>query len=201
MLAQTGSFIFNTFENSISGVGPQVSSMEDVTKEFRDGRKIELDANTTVQLYPIILLGGGDTEWVSCAIGKENMAGQHCNHCQQSQKDFVQGLDKPWTIEKIKNLTDHYQNQLLPTTAQLATKPAGYLAVKNHPMYPIPIQLWGSPILYDEVGLVKDWLTRLDKFADCQVEITPPEETELWDSSSSIPKTWKICFLKVKNCN
>jgi hypothetical protein len=44
-------------------------------KEFRDGRKIELDFYTTVELYPILLLGGGDTEWVSCAIGKENMAG------------------------------------------------------------------------------------------------------------------------------
>jgi hypothetical protein len=30
---------------------------------------------------------------------KEQMAGQYCNHCQRSQKDFVQGLGKPWTIE------------------------------------------------------------------------------------------------------
>jgi hypothetical protein len=37
-------------------------------------------------------------------------------------------------------------------------------------MYPTPIQLWGCPILHDELGLVKDWLTRLEKFADCQVE-------------------------------
>jgi hypothetical protein len=33
-----------------------------------------------------------------------------------------------------------------------------------------------SPILHDELGLVKDWLTRLEKFADCQVEVVPPEE-------------------------
>jgi hypothetical protein len=59
-IAQTGSFIFNTIENSIGGVGWQVSSRENVTKEFRDGgREIELDADTTVQLYPIILLLGG----------------------------------------------------------------------------------------------------------------------------------------------
>lgn len=43
-----------------------------MTKEFRDGNMIEFDANTTVQLYPIILfLGGGDTKWVSCVLGKE----------------------------------------------------------------------------------------------------------------------------------
>jgi hypothetical protein len=29
------------------------------------------------------------------------------------------------------------------------------------------IHLWGSPILHDEQGLVKDWLTRLEKFAAC----------------------------------
>jgi hypothetical protein len=39
--------------------------------------------NTKVDLYSIVILGGGDTEWVACAIGKENMAGQHCNHCQR----------------------------------------------------------------------------------------------------------------------
>ena len=109
-IPQTGYFIFNKVEKVISGVGWQVSSREDVVNEFRDGQKFEnLDAYTTVELYPILLLGGGDTEWVSCAIGKENMAGQHCNHCQRSTKDFVQGLGEPWTIEKIKTSADHYQ--------------------------------------------------------------------------------------------
>jgi hypothetical protein len=148
-----------------------------VVKEFRDGRKIELDVYTTVELYPILLLGGGDTEWVSCAIGKENMAGQHCNHCHQSTKDFIQGLGEPWTIEKIKTAADHYQNRLLPAAAHRATQPAGYLGVKTHPMYPIPIHLWGCLILHDELGLaVKDWLTRLENFAECRVEIISADE-------------------------
>jgi hypothetical protein len=43
-------------------------------------------------------------------------------------------------------------------------------------MCPIPIHLWGCPILYDELGLVKDWLTRLENFADCRVEIVSPDE-------------------------
>jgi hypothetical protein len=94
-IGQTGSFIFNSDDNSIIGVSWQVSSREDVTKEFRDGKKVELIPNTIVELYLIILLGGGDTEWVSCAKGKENMAGQRCNHCQRSQKDFIEGLGEP----------------------------------------------------------------------------------------------------------
>jgi len=105
-------------------------------------------------------------EWVACAVGKENMAGQHCNHCQQLQKDFVRGLGKPWTIEKIKVAANYFNNILVPVAAHLKTKPSGYLGVKHHPMYPIPIHLWGSPILHDELGLVKDWLTRMEKFSD-----------------------------------
>jgi hypothetical protein len=94
-IRQTGYFIFDKVGKAISGVGWQVLSRKHMTKEFRDGRKIDFDVGTTVELFPIILLGGGDTEWVSCAIGKENMAGQHCNHCQRSTKDFIRGLGEP----------------------------------------------------------------------------------------------------------
>jgi hypothetical protein len=124
-----------------------------VVKELRDGRKIELDVYTTVELYHILLLGSGDTEWVSCAIGKESMAGQHCNHCQRSAKDFIQGLGEPWTIEKIKTAAGHYQNRLLPAAAYQATQLAGCLGAKTHPMNSAPIHLWGCPILHDELGL------------------------------------------------
>jgi hypothetical protein len=176
-ILQTGYFTFNKFEKAISWVGWEVSLWEDVVKEFRDGRKIDWDAYTTVELYPILLLGGGDTKWVSCAIGKENMARQHhYNHCQQSTKDFIQGLGEPWPIKKIKTLAGHYQNRLLPAAAHLKTKPAGYLGVKNHLMYLIPIHFWGCPILHDELGLVKDWLTWLENFADCWAEIVSANE-------------------------
>jgi hypothetical protein len=47
---------------------------------------------------------------------------------------------------------------------------------KSHPIYSIPIHLWGSPILHDELGQVKDWLTRLEKFTDYRVEVVPTEE-------------------------
>jgi hypothetical protein len=47
-IAQSGPLLFSTVDNSISGVAWQVSPREDVTKEFRDGKKIEFSANTTV---------------------------------------------------------------------------------------------------------------------------------------------------------
>ena len=88
----------------------------------------------------------------------------------------MKGLGEPWTIEKIKVAANYYQNILLPAAAHLKTKPSGHQGVKHHPMYPIPIHLWGSPILHDELGLVKDWLTRMEKFSDLRVEILSDEE-------------------------
>jgi hypothetical protein len=38
-IAQTGSLLFSMVDNSISGVAWQVSSREDVAKEFRNGKK------------------------------------------------------------------------------------------------------------------------------------------------------------------
>jgi hypothetical protein len=109
-----------------------------VTKEFCDGKKDEFTPDTIIELYRIILLGGGDTEWVSCAIGKENMAGQHCNHCQWSQKDFIEGLGEPWTIQKIKNAADHYRDEVIPAVDHPASKPTGYKK-SSHILYPNPL--------------------------------------------------------------
>jgi hypothetical protein len=84
-IVQTGSFEFNMVEkfNQWSWLASIIKGRCD--KRVPEWREIvESNTNTTVQLYLIILLGGGNTaEWVSWAIETENMAGQHCNHCQQ----------------------------------------------------------------------------------------------------------------------
>jgi hypothetical protein len=46
-------------------------------------------------------------------------------------------------------------------------------------MFSIPVHLWVSPILHGELGLVKDWLTRVEKFCDCCIETLPEEEVDL----------------------
>ena len=46
-------------------------------------------------------------------------------------------------------------------------------------MFSIPVHLWVSPILHGELGLVKDWLTRVEKFCDCCIETLPEEEVNL----------------------
>jgi hypothetical protein len=129
------------------------------------------------------------------------MAGQHCNHCQRLQKDFVQGLGEPWIIDKIKVAANHYQNILLPAAAHLKTKPPGHKGVKNHPMYPIPIHLWGSPILHDELGLVKDWLTRLATFSDDRVEILSQEEVATRENLVVRTNDLQVYCLRKKNFN
>jgi hypothetical protein len=46
-------------------------------------------------------------------------------------------------------------------------------------MFSIPVYLWVSHILLGELGLVKDWLTRVEKFCDCRIETLPEEEVDL----------------------
>jgi hypothetical protein len=79
----------------------------------------------------------------------------------------------------LKRAADKVKDEILPRDAHLATRPAGYLGVKHPPMFPIPDHLWGSPILHDELGLVKDWLTRAKRFSDSRIENLPEDEVAL----------------------
>jgi hypothetical protein len=178
-VAQSGAFNYDATRNIISGVTWQNSAREDVSRDFRDKASVTYSTQmSTLKVFPIVVLGGGDTEWVACALGKENMAGQHCNHCKRSQKDFGKGLGVPWSIKTLIKAADKFRDEILPRAAHLAAKPAGYMGVKHPPMFPIPVHLWGSPILHDELGLVKDWLTRVERFSDSRIENLPEDEVE-----------------------
>jgi FtsZ-binding cell division protein ZapB len=45
-------------------------------------------------------------------------------------------------------------------------------------MFCIPVHLWVSPILHDELGLVKDWLTHVEKSCDTLIETLPNKKVE-----------------------
>ena len=83
----------------MSGVLWQNINIEGVKKEFCycDGL-VRFSASSTLKIYPIVVLEGGNTEWVSCALGKENMAGAHCNHCNRPKRDFHIGCGELWTL-------------------------------------------------------------------------------------------------------
>jgi len=130
-------------------------------------------------MFPVVVLGGGDTEWVACALGKENMAGAHCNHCRRSKNDFHLRRAEPWTLELIAVMAQKFQNEILPAAAAgRKNKPTGYNGVKYPSMFCIPVHLWVSPILHDELGLVKDWLTCVERFCDTRIKTLPNEEVE-----------------------
>jgi hypothetical protein len=74
------------------GVLWQNIDREEVKKEFRDGCVVCFSTASHLEMYQVVVLGGGDTEWVACALGKENMAGAHCSHYHRSKKDFHSGL-------------------------------------------------------------------------------------------------------------
>jgi hypothetical protein len=81
-IEQSGSLLYDPTAKVISGVSWQNPYREEVKKEFWDGRVVSFSNSSTLIMYPMIVLGGGDTEWVVCALEKENMAGAHCNHCR-----------------------------------------------------------------------------------------------------------------------
>ena len=81
-IEQRGSLLYDPTAKVISGVSWQNPDREEVKKEFQDGRVVGFSNSSTLIMYPMIVLGGGDTEWVVCALEKENMAGAHCNHCR-----------------------------------------------------------------------------------------------------------------------
>jgi hypothetical protein len=59
-IAQKDTLFSNLDESSISEVSWRVSSRKDMTKEFCDGKKIDFNFKTMVQLYVEVLLGGGE---------------------------------------------------------------------------------------------------------------------------------------------
>jgi hypothetical protein len=67
----------------------------------------------------------------------------------------------------------------IPGDATRKNKPTGYNGVKHPSMFCIPVHLWASPILHDELGLVKDWLTRVEKFCDTRIETLPDDEVAI----------------------
>jgi hypothetical protein len=90
-IEQSGSLLYDTNTKTISGVSGQNLEWEVVKKEVCDGHVAEFLTTSSLEMFPVIVLGGGDTEWMTCTIGKENTTGAHCNHCRQSKVDFHLG--------------------------------------------------------------------------------------------------------------
>jgi hypothetical protein len=92
---------FTTLQLKKSLVSWQNVNREEVKQEFRDGGSVAFSASSTLEMHPVVVLGGGDTERVSCALGKENMAGAHCNHCNRATKRFHLGRGELWTLASL----------------------------------------------------------------------------------------------------
>jgi hypothetical protein len=107
------------------------------------------------------------------------MTGTHCNHCRCSKKDFHLGRGKLWTLTSLAATAFTFREEIIPGAATRKNKPTGYNGVKHPSMFCIPVHLWASPILQDELGLVKDWLTRVEKFCDTRIETLLDDEVTI----------------------
>jgi hypothetical protein len=120
---------------------------------------------------------------VACALGKENMA-EHIVTIG-SKNDFHLGRGEPWSLKIIAEKAGTFQEEIIPNASLHKNPPAGLHGVKFPSMFSIPVYLWVSPILHGELGLVKDWLTHVEKFCDCHIETLPEEEVNLCEHSHS----------------
>jgi hypothetical protein len=134
-IEQSGSLLYDPTSKEILGVLWQNIDWEEVKKEFRDGRMVCFSASSTLEIYPMVVLGGGDTEWVSCALGKENMAGTHCNHCCGSKKDFHLRHGELWTLASLTTMARTFRDEILPASAGRKNKPTGNNGVKHPSMF------------------------------------------------------------------
>jgi hypothetical protein len=99
VLQQSGSLLYDPTSKEISGILWEYIDQEEVKKEFRHGCVVCFSASSTLEMYLMAVLGGGDTEWVACALGKEYMTGAHCNHCRGSKNNFHLGRRRElWTL-------------------------------------------------------------------------------------------------------
>jgi hypothetical protein len=119
-------FIILQLANATHGISWQNIYHEEVKKELGDGQVVGFSAISTLEMYPIVVLGGGNTKLVACAHGKENMAGAHYNqHSRQSKIDFHLKGGELWKPDSIAAMPRTFQEDILPNvkikrTLQLA---------------------------------------------------------------------------------
>jgi len=61
-IGQSGSLLYDKTTREISGVTWQNQDREGMTKAFRDGHVVPFSNSSTLEMYPMVVLGGGDTE-------------------------------------------------------------------------------------------------------------------------------------------
>eukprot|EP00957_Ditylum_brightwellii_P095254 7255172-Ditylum_brightwellii.AAC.1 len=110
VMPERRSFITNERENvsEISGIWWRKQSNNEYENKFFCNGAIATKEETTLDIYPIAVLGIGNMEWQSLALGKENASSCHCNHCQQTQDNFSNGVAEPWTLQRLKEATEVY---------------------------------------------------------------------------------------------
>jgi hypothetical protein len=67
---QSAALLYDPMTKESSGASWQNVNREEVKKEFRDGGLVRFSAWTTLEIHPVVVLGGGDTEWISCGLGE-----------------------------------------------------------------------------------------------------------------------------------
>jgi hypothetical protein len=158
----------------IRGVAWQNAEHEMVQVDFQRTVPFSL-TDAKLKVFPVVVLGGGDTQWILCALGKENYDGVACNHCKQ--KHLGDGIGELWTLEILKEAAATFDRIRSEAIAKgRKTLPTGHNGVKAPSLFSIPVHLWPCAVLHDMLGLVLDAVRRMENFNDKKVEMLPEAE-------------------------
>jgi hypothetical protein len=92
----------------------------------------------------------------------------------------LQALQKRHSPDVIGgNIISTFCNEIIPGAAGRKNKPNGKNGVNHPSMFCIPAHVWASPILHNELGLMKDWFTQVKKLCNTHIEMLPDEEVNI----------------------
>jgi hypothetical protein len=195
MLWKTLAKVHDATAKDILGVAWQNAEHEKVQVDFPRPAPFSL-TDARLKVFPLVVLGGGDTQWISCALGKEICDGVACDHC--TQKHLGDGVGELWWLESLKEAAaTHDAIRSEAIAKEKKTLPTGHNGVQARPLFSIPVHLWPCPVLHDMLGLVLDAVRRMENFNDQKVERLPEAETSARETTVHLADELKVMLHKI----
>jgi hypothetical protein len=161
-LESTGSLLCVAAAKDILGVAWQNAEHQKFQVDFPRPVPFSL-MDARLKVFPVVVLGCDNTQWILCALGKESCDSVACDHCRQ--KDLGDGVGESWSLDSSKEAAATCN--AIRSEAMAKEKKSlgtGHNGVKAWPLFSTPAHLFPCPALHDVLGLVSDAVRRIENF-------------------------------------